>query len=107
MTLNITGCPEIKTTIKEVLVLEGDPAILECTVVANPVPTMSWYRGSSILEKSARFEPKFEPATGKASLTVKKASVEDKGEYRCIFRNPLGEAETKGKLTVKSKYICT
>jgi len=105
MRLSITGCPEIRATLKDVVVLEGNTVLLECTVMCSPDPTITWFKGDKKVDKSARFEPKFDSATGKTSLSIKRAGVDDRGEYRCLFKNPLGDADTRAKLTVKSKLI--
>ena len=45
----------------------------------------------------------FDGVTGKASLKISDVTIHDLGEYRCSFNNPLGTAETKGNLVVKSE----
>lgn len=50
------------------------------------------------------FESKYDTVSGRAILTVLSSKKEDCGQYRCVCRNPLGEAETKAVLTVRSKY---
>ncbi|XP_060074132.1 myosin light chain kinase, smooth muscle-like [Ylistrum balloti] len=98
-----SGCPEIRTTLKEVLTLEGSSAILECAVTCSPIPTVSWSKDNKALGSSVRYETKFDSSSGKATLTIKSAGMNDMGEYKCNFRNPLGEAETTSKLIVKKK----
>ena len=47
----------------------------------------------------------FDGVSGKASLKICNATSADLGEYKCFFNNPLGTAETKGRLLVKSKFV--
>ncbi|KAK3084547.1 hypothetical protein FSP39_015151 [Pinctada imbricata] len=99
------GCPEIKSPLKDVISQEGSTAVLECTVSCSPLPTVTWYKGNKPVEASRHFEPKFDSLTGKACLTVLNAGSENGGEYRCVFKNPLGQAETKSRLTVRSRAL--
>ncbi|XP_033747095.1 LOW QUALITY PROTEIN: muscle M-line assembly protein unc-89-like [Pecten maximus] len=98
-----SGCPEIRTTLKEVLALEGSAATLECAVTCSPLPTVTWYKDNKALSSSVRYDTKFDGPSGKASLTIKSSGNEDMGEYKCNFRNPLGEAETTSKIVIKKK----
>ena len=44
------GCPTITSSLKEVSVLEGLSATLECTIMSSPLPTVTWYKGTNILQ---------------------------------------------------------
>ena len=50
---------------------------------------------------------KYEPIfwNNKASLTVKETEPSDSAKYRIEVSNSLGRAESKGTLTVYSKYL--
>ena len=39
----------ISDNMKEVTVSEGSVAILDCSVTASPMPTVSWYKGDNPL----------------------------------------------------------
>ena len=56
-----------------------------------------------LLQESERVMFQFDGVTGKASLKISDVTIHDLGEYRCNFNNPLGTAETKGNLLVKSE----
>ena len=56
-----------------------------------------------LLQESERVVFQFDGVTGKASLKISDVTIHDLGEYRCSFNNPLGTAETKGNLVVKSE----
>ncbi|XP_069135255.1 uncharacterized protein [Argopecten irradians] len=98
-----SGCPEIRTTLKEVVALETTAAVLECAVTCSPLPTVTWYKDNKALSSSVRYDTKFDGPSGKATLTIKCSGMSDMGEYKCNFRNPLGEAETTSKLVIKKK----
>ena len=40
----------IASSMKEVTVSEGSTAILQCAVSSSPLPTVTWYKGTSILQ---------------------------------------------------------
>ncbi|OWF42675.1 Smoothelin [Mizuhopecten yessoensis] len=98
-----SGSPEIRITLKEVLALEGSTTMLECAVMCSPAPTVSWSKDNKALGSSVRYDTKFDGPSGKATLTIKSSGMNDMGEYKCNFRNPLGEAETTSKLIIKKK----
>lgn len=56
-----------------------------------------------LLQKSEFITFHFDGAAGKASLKIREVTPADIGEYSCAFSNPLGSAETKANLNVKSK----
>ena len=51
----------IASNMKEVAALEGSVAILECSVTASPLPTVTWYKGDNPVEVNLpyRNDPKF------------------------------------------------
>ncbi|XP_022336573.2 uncharacterized protein LOC111132924 isoform X6 [Crassostrea virginica] len=93
------GCPEIKSMMRDVSASEGKSVTLECCVSCSPPPSVYWYRGDkAVLEGTAAFDP----MSGRATLTLPGVRRDQMGEYRCVFSNSLGEAQTQAKLTVSS-----
>ncbi|XP_076107130.1 uncharacterized protein LOC143075549 isoform X7 [Mytilus galloprovincialis] len=95
--------PEIKATLKDLVTLEGSNAVLECIVTCSPSPDITWYKGDKSVTNNRHYEAKYDNISGRATLTVLGAKKEDTGPYKCTLRNPLGEAETKAALTVRSR----
>ena len=87
------------------MTLEGSNAVLECIITCSPSPDITWYKGDKSLMNNRHFENKYDNVSGRAMLTVLNCTKEDSGPYKCVFRNPLGEAESKAALTVRSKLI--
>ncbi|XP_052073837.1 uncharacterized protein LOC127711762 isoform X5 [Mytilus californianus] len=98
-----SGSPEIKATLKDLVTLEGSNAVLETIVTCSPSPDITWYKGDKSVMNNRHYEAKYDNISGRASLTVLGAKKEDTGPYKCTLRNPLGEAETKAALTVRSR----
>ncbi|VDI08894.1 Hypothetical predicted protein [Mytilus galloprovincialis] len=98
-----SGSPEIKATLKDLVTLEGSNAVLECIVTCSPSPDITWYKGDKSVTNNRHYEAKYDNISGRATLTVLGAKKEDTGPYKCTLRNPLGEAETKAALTVRSR----
>lgn len=88
---------------KDLVTLEGSNAVLECIVTCSPSPDITWYKGDKSVTNNRHYEAKYDNISGRATLTVLGAKKEDTGPYKCTLRNPLGEAETKAALTVRSK----
>ncbi|XP_046374424.2 uncharacterized protein LOC124147724 isoform X3 [Haliotis rufescens] len=98
------GCPEITVPVKDVDVREGDDVVLECAATADPAPAVTWYLGYQQIDADDnRYHTHFVEASGKATLTICCAENMDSGQFRCVFTNQYGEAETKNSVTVKKK----
>ena len=98
-----SGCPQITSSLQEVKSMEGSTVILECTVVAFPVPKISWFKGGNLLspEDSGKTVT-FDPESGRVYVTMPSAKLEDAGIYRCVIENQHGTASTKCQLHIKS-----
>lgn len=96
---------------RDVSASEGKSVTLECCATCSPPPFVTWFLGDRVVHEGAVFDP----VSGKASLTLHNVRRDQMGEYKCVFSNTLGEAQTKAKLTVaskscivlyKNKFIC-
>ena len=90
--------PEIAEPLKDVTVVEGEPATLECELKGEPQPDIEWFRDGKQLEESKRVRMEFDGEV--CSLTLKPSELDDEGEYKCVARNELGSASTKAELLV-------
>lgn len=88
--------------LKDVSTVEGQAAVLECTLSAQPAPEVTWYFGDKKLDTSeGLFSAHFDTASGKATLTLQEAAVRHGGVYTCVCSNEFGEASTRSSLLVK------
>ena len=81
---------------KVIPVKQGSNAILECTVESNPLPEILWIRSNYKLSNSYKHKVEMyvDSQTRKtAILTVKQTDQEDRGKYRCMARNTVGQME--------------
>ena len=100
------GVPEIATDLKDVKAVEGQTAVLECTLVGQPTPEVTWFHDDKQLDlNEGRLSGHQEAASGKATLTVHEVALEDEGQYRCVASNPAGQASTAASLHVHSESL--
>ncbi|VDD90655.1 unnamed protein product [Enterobius vermicularis] len=88
---NVGTPPILQTPLKGLRLTEGTDAILQCSVVGNPKPTITWLKNGKVIDpsSSARFT-----VTHKGSLAILKISMvvpEDSGEYKILARNNFGK----------------
>jgi len=81
-----TEKPSITTHPKGYILKEGDNVTLSCNATGNPVLTISWTRDGSPIDVSGRNSFSNE----KKLLTITNVSRADRGEYRCVAENRVG-----------------
>uniref|UniRef100_A0A158PAH3 Protein kinase domain-containing protein n=1 Tax=Angiostrongylus cantonensis TaxID=6313 RepID=A0A158PAH3_ANGCA len=86
--------PVFERQLEDILCDETELLTLSVKIIANPPPEINWYRDDNEIQHSANNRLQFEDETLEYSLTIVKAYAEDSGEYKCIARNPIGEAES-------------
>lgn len=100
--------PEILEPLSSITVKKFEEVTLSTTIVGNPEPTIEWFKNGHPLSRPA---PKKDGNTYK--LTILNAKPTDTATYTVKAKNPLGEGETTGNLTVEGKvviyyyYYCT
>jgi len=82
---------------KQKVVSKGSDVSLSCEVEGYPNPSISWTLNGTVIRDSDKYT--VDKDTGE--LTLKQATVEDEGEYKCTASNH-GEDSAKGTLIVKS-----
>lgn len=90
--------PEVIDELRSVEVNEGENATLTVTISGKPTPTVEWMKDGFRVKESRRIKPALED--GVASLTIKQARDEDRGEYKCVIKNEFGKCESSCKLKV-------
>uniref|UniRef100_A0A8D0CBF5 Myomesin 3 n=1 Tax=Salvator merianae TaxID=96440 RepID=A0A8D0CBF5_SALMN len=79
---------------------------LECTVLANPPPEVTWYKNG------IRIDPRLAPAGkykmknefGVITLDISRCSLEDSAEFSVEIKNPYGEARSFATVLVRKYY---
>ena len=82
---------------KQLIASKGSNVSLSCEVEGYPKPSISWTVNGTVISDS----DKYSLDTDSGELTVKQATVEDEGEYKCRATNH-GEDTAEGALIVKS-----
>ena len=98
--MKIVDQSEITTHPKNVTTTEGDTVTLSCDAAGNPVPTISWTKhGSPISNNSRIFSPQ------EKQLTITNVNRTDRGEYRCLASNNLGnDTSNTANVDVQCKF---
>ena len=82
---------------KQLMASKGSNVSMLCKAEGSPKPSISWTVNGKAIIPSAKYN--LDTDTG--DLTVKQATVEDEGEYKCRATNH-GEDTAEGALIVKS-----
>ncbi|XP_073202395.1 muscle, skeletal receptor tyrosine-protein kinase isoform X4 [Lepidochelys kempii] len=88
--LQVKMKPKITRPPVNVKIIEGLKAVLPCTTMGNPKPSVSWIKGETVLKENARIA-----VLESGSLRIHNVQREDEGHYRCVAKNSLGTAYSK------------
>ncbi|XP_066112638.1 muscle, skeletal receptor tyrosine-protein kinase isoform X7 [Saccopteryx bilineata] len=88
--LQVKMKPKITRPPINVKIIEGLKAVLPCTTMGNPKPSVSWIKGDSALRENSRIA-----VLESGSLRIHNVQKEDAGHYRCVAKNSLGTAYSK------------
>ena len=91
--------PQFTEPLQPVEVKEGSAAKLQCTVAAEPKPTLEWFKDGAKVKESRRI--KVESDETNVCLSFKETRPEDNAEYKCVASNDHGSASCSARLTVK------
>ncbi|CAH3134813.1 unnamed protein product [Porites lobata] len=86
-TLNVQYAPGFTKHPDNILKIEGETAIFNCTVDGNPEPSIDWTKDNVTLNITA--DPHLSQSnSGKVhSLEIRNVNRSDKGQYRCVAKN--------------------
>ncbi|XP_070364608.1 titin isoform X3 [Equus asinus] len=86
-------------------VLEGEPVVFMCKLIACPTPEMTWFHNSRPIPTGLRRVIKTESDLHhhSSSLEVKRVQERDSGSYRLLAINSEGSAESTASLLVIQK----
>ncbi|XP_055555224.1 muscle, skeletal receptor tyrosine-protein kinase isoform X4 [Falco biarmicus] len=88
--LQVKMRPKITRPPINVEIIEGLKAVLPCTTMGNPKPSVSWIKGETVLKENARIA-----ILDSGNLRIHNVQREDAGQYRCVAKNSLGTAYSK------------
>ncbi|XP_049650844.1 muscle, skeletal receptor tyrosine-protein kinase isoform X4 [Accipiter gentilis] len=88
--LQVKMRPKITRPPINVEIIEGLKAVLPCTTMGNPKPSVSWIKGETVVKENARIA-----ILDSGNLRIHNVQREDAGQYRCVAKNSLGTAYSK------------
>ncbi|KYO35162.1 muscle, skeletal receptor tyrosine-protein kinase [Alligator mississippiensis] len=88
--LQVKMKPKITRPPINVKIIEGLKAVLPCTTMGNPKPSVSWIKGENVVKENVRIA-----VLDSGSLRIHNVQKEDTGQYRCVAKNSLGAAYSK------------
>ncbi|XP_056369625.1 muscle, skeletal receptor tyrosine-protein kinase isoform X3 [Oenanthe melanoleuca] len=88
--LQVKMRPKITRPPINVEIIEGLKAVLPCTTMGNPKPSVSWVKGETVVKETARIA-----VLDSGNLRIHNVQREDAGQYRCVAKNSLGTAYSK------------
>ncbi|EYC10055.1 hypothetical protein Y032_0057g2742 [Ancylostoma ceylanicum] len=86
--------PTFSRSLMDVRCEEGDMMSLTVRVTANPAPLITWYLDDIELHHSKQHRLQFDVEKREYSLTIVNCYTRDSGEYKCVAKNAIGEAES-------------
>ncbi|UYV65935.1 unc-22 [Cordylochernes scorpioides] len=92
--------PEFTTPLKDVMAMENKRAEFTCTVVGNPTPRITWYKGVRELFEGGKFS--FLKDGDQQILAISEVYGEDADEYTCRAVNKGGSKTSRAELIIKS-----
>ncbi|XP_027700953.1 myosin light chain kinase, smooth muscle [Vombatus ursinus] len=90
--------PSFTEKLQDLRVAEGKKLFLQCQVVSEPPATITWTLNGKTL-KTTKFITLAQEGS-LCSVTIEKAMPEDKGVYKCVAKNAVGQAESSCQVTV-------
>lgn len=81
--------------------MEGDTIHFDVRISGRPEPKVTWSKDGKELVESSRITFVSDPETGLYSLLIKKASIDDEGDYRVVASNSGGSISCQAELLVE------
>ena len=91
--------PEVVTYLKDIHSADGEQARLECKIVGQPRPNVTWYHDEQMVYQSEEFKL-FYDEDNLCSLVIMDVYPEDAGKYTVVAKNEFGTAMSSCELIV-------
>ena len=89
--------------LEDLSLTEGSTVNLECSVLAHPAPSISWFWNRAPFEPSPECSLSFDGVL--ATLQIEAVSAELSGMFKCVATNSLGSARTLCNLSVQGMSL--
>ncbi|XP_062906040.1 SPEG neighbor protein-like [Mobula hypostoma] len=94
------GPPRVLKDLKDVVLIEGSAARLDCRVSAFPDPMIRWFKDGRELKDGPKYRYVFEDPDVVA-LVVRDGTLSDLGKYTISITNTFGEAYDSAKIIIE------
>lgn len=86
----------------------GEKIIIECQLLADPLPSIIWMFNKHLLVSKGRIfiDMRSEDHVHLIVLEISNVTLQDSGEYRAVAKNAVGEAEATITLNVEGEGLC-
>uniref|UniRef100_A0A1I7ZXH0 Ig-like domain-containing protein n=1 Tax=Steinernema glaseri TaxID=37863 RepID=A0A1I7ZXH0_9BILA len=100
-----TFAPIFRQRLRDVCYIDGAAElVLECQVLGNPVPQITWFHHDSVVSEDGRHEFRHD---GRCSqLVIKAPQFFDCGEFTCVATNELGTDKCSARLYNGARGLC-
>lgn len=98
------GPPKFLAELKDVVLLEGSAAKLECRVSAFPDPFIVWSKDGAELKDGPKYRYVFEDPDVVA-LVVRDGVLADLGKYTVTIKNTFGMTSGSASILIEGKLI--
>ena len=96
--------PEFTKKPENIVKIENQDVVLNCTAVGNPQPSVEWTKDDVVLNITADPQLSTTSSGNTHSLTIQNVRRSDEGQYRCVAINSVGATTSEaGTLTVHCK----
>ena len=94
--------PVFELPLSDVMVVDGEKAVLECRVAATPAAEVTWYVDNVEIRQTDDYQIVY-TADGWCRLIIRDVMLEDEGEYTVKAVNEAGTCISTAYLTVMRK----
>nr|XP_006823016.1 PREDICTED: titin-like [Saccoglossus kowalevskii] len=92
--------PKIVEKFKDLELIEGKTARLECLVTGKPEPEVTWYKDDCEIKNSRHIYAKRDG--NKCTLIIANVNLDDDAEYTCRAKNPVGKTECAAEVLIET-----
>lgn len=90
----------VKHLIEPIEVMDGEPLLLTCKVVGKPTPRVTWYHNDEKVVETKETTIT-QDGQGTCELEITEVFPENRGTYKCVATNKIGESETKTTVNIQ------